>query len=144
MVGDGAGRTDLQRLAERLGITDRVVFHGHVPDADLEALFATAGCLVLPSPGRSEGRSIVVTDAVGRGIPVVVARSSGPAHVIEETGCGSLFEPNDPVSLAKTVDEVLQRDAQGAYDELFPKARDRYVASRTARDFVSLWEEACC
>ncbi|HEU0299237.1 MAG TPA: glycosyltransferase, partial [Longimicrobium sp.] len=49
VVGDGPERPRLQARAERLGLMDRVVFHGFVPREELEARMEGCDCFVLPA-----------------------------------------------------------------------------------------------
>src|SRR5207245_1810440 len=56
-------------LAERLELTDRVHFLGHVPEDELAALYANATLFVFPS--LAEGFGFPVLEAMAHGTPVV-------------------------------------------------------------------------
>lgn len=75
----GAGRDQpaVQALAERLGISHRVVFHGHRPRADVLRAFATADAMLFPSMHDSAGW--VAGEASAAGCPVVCLDRGGPA-----------------------------------------------------------------
>ena len=53
---------ELRGLAAALGLDGRVVFADYVPDADLEGLWALAGCAAFPT--RAEGFGMPVLDAL--------------------------------------------------------------------------------
>ncbi|MEU4384409.1 glycosyltransferase [Promicromonospora sp. NPDC023805] len=69
VYGDGYDRSTLVRLAERRGVTDRIVFHGHRPRA--EVLDAVAGCdaMLFPSMHDQAGWAAAEASALGR--PVI-------------------------------------------------------------------------
>ena len=62
---------ELRALARELGVEARVRFADYVPDADLEALWALAGCAAFPT--RAEGFGIPVVEAMAREVPVVAS-----------------------------------------------------------------------
>jgi glycosyltransferase involved in cell wall biosynthesis len=139
-IGDGTGQLELKRIARELGIQDRVIFHGFVPEANLDPIFSRAGCLVLPSPSLSEGFGLVLIEALDRGVPVVLSNASGGSYVVERTGIGNLCRPNDVTSLADAITKTLEEHHQGKFDRLFDDARRLFSSSRMAKEYATLWE----
>jgi glycosyltransferase involved in cell wall biosynthesis len=85
--GNGPDRPHLERLAARLGVTDRVKFVGRQPRADVIAAMARAHAMLFPSMHDSAGW--VVGEATSVGCPVVCLDIGGPplmadvnAHVV--------------------------------------------------------------
>jgi glycosyltransferase involved in cell wall biosynthesis len=77
---------------QTLGITDRVLFTGFVPDADLPGLYTLAEALALPS--RYEGFGLPVLEAMGCGTPVVCSNASSLPEI---AGDAALLLPPDDV-----------------------------------------------
>lgn len=69
LYGDGYERATLVRLAERRGVTDRVVFHGHRPRAEVLAAVAACDAMLFPSMHDQAGWAAAEASALGR--PVV-------------------------------------------------------------------------
>ena len=69
----------VQRNLERLQLSDDVIFTGHVPDADLPALYSGADCLLMPS--LYEGFGIPVLEAMACGTPVICSKASSLPEV---------------------------------------------------------------
>jgi len=85
LVGDGPERRNLERLAQKLGIADKVRFWGALPRA--EALKKLAECDVLVHPSLHDSGGWVCVEAMAAGRPVICLDLGGPAlQVTEETG----------------------------------------------------------
>ncbi len=75
VVGSGYWDTELHRVADELGIRDRVTFTGHVSEAEKHRLLAEAWVLALPS--LKEGWGLVVVEAGVHGTPTVAFADAG-------------------------------------------------------------------
>ena len=106
IVGDGETRTELERLTQELGLTDRVHFLGAVPRERLPAIYATAD-LLLATSFASETFGIGLVEAQACGLPVVASRFGGFPEVIDEGRTGLLVPPRDPTALAAAVRTLL-------------------------------------
>jgi glycosyltransferase involved in cell wall biosynthesis len=73
--GDGPEAAELQRLAHKMGVNERVHFqHSHLRDQDLWQLLANSDVLVNLS--TAEAFSLVVLEALAVGTPVVLSTST--------------------------------------------------------------------
>ena len=112
MVGDGAGRGELEELAARLGIKDRVVrFHGRKNDAEVAGFMRRADLFLMFSD--YENSPCVIAEAFASGLPVIATRTGGiPEHVHDDNGI--LVAPGDEEGLARAIAFML--DHPGNYD----------------------------
>lgn len=69
-VGEGPLRSEMESLAEELGVQDSVDFVGHVDPVDLPQLLGRATVFVLPT--QSETYGVAIAEALAAGLPVVV------------------------------------------------------------------------
>jgi glycosyltransferase involved in cell wall biosynthesis len=93
-------RTELEMLAQDLGITDRVRFLGHVANA--AAVFHLSDVSVVPSQWAEPcARSII--EAMLAGTPVVASRVGGNVELLEGEWATGLFTAKDPDNLARTI-----------------------------------------
>ena len=103
IVGDGSLRGELQELAHRLGIKDRVAFLGERSDVQrLLRLFALYVC-----PSRSEGLPIAVLEAAGAGLPIVATRVGDIPGLVIDRQTGVLVPAEDIRALANAMVEML-------------------------------------
>jgi glycosyltransferase involved in cell wall biosynthesis len=106
VIGDGAERARLEELARAEGLSDRVRFHGTVPDA---ARYISAfDVFVLSS--RSEGTPVTLLEAMAAKVPVVVSRVGGVPDVVGPAEA-MLVPPEDPRALAEAIRFVIQDPA---------------------------------
>jgi glycosyltransferase involved in cell wall biosynthesis len=96
IAGGGPCLADLRRQAEELRLGERVRFLGEV--RDVPALLGRARLFALSS--ISEGVSLTLLEAMGRGLPCVATRVGGNPEVVADGETGALVPPRDPAALA--------------------------------------------
>lgn len=128
VVGDGDDRRFMQALTVRLGVADRVVWHGALHHEALATAYRSALALVTPSTTHSECWPLTVVEAMASGRPVLASAVGGLPHMIDEGQDGLLVPPRDPGALAAGCVRLL-RDPHAA-DQMGAQARRR-VASMT-------------
>ncbi len=104
LAGRKGGLTDETLAAvKRLGLTDRVLFTGYVPDEDAPLLMAGARLFVLPS--LYEGFGLPVLEAMACGVPVVCANVASLPEVAGDAAL--LVDPTDVAALAEAMRQAL-------------------------------------
>jgi glycosyltransferase involved in cell wall biosynthesis len=99
ILGDGPERDQLEQMS-RL-VAPKVEFRGEVPPADVTVALAAADVVVLPS--HSEGRPVVVMEAMAAEIPVIATDVPGTRELVRNEQTGLLFEPEDHVGLSEAL-----------------------------------------
>ena len=116
LVGAGPLRNELEVLASRLGIAERVRFLGPLDERDVAKLLDDADLFVLPSrvaaDGQMEGLPVALIEAAAGGVPIVASRLSGIPELIRDGVTGYLAEPGDVESLSQTLVRCLATDAK--------------------------------
>jgi len=105
-VGGGTDLPRLMRLAQSLGVSDRVHFFSGLSREQIAACYSRANVFALPSTG--EGFGLVFLEAMAFGIPVVGAAVGGTLDVIQDGVNGLLVPPNDAASLANALGGLLK------------------------------------
>ncbi len=98
-------RTELEQLALELGIADRVIFTGHVTQAELDAWYERCAFTLLPS--IREGFGLVVVESWLHGRPAIVSRAAGVAELIRPGKNGLLIDPDDVDEIARAIERLL-------------------------------------
>lgn len=98
VVGAGVMTEAWKRMAQRLGIGDRVVFHGFVTRERLFELLDQADVYVFPS--LLEGWPASIAEALSLGLPVVTTDHQGMRDMVTNE-CGILVDPSRPARLVE-------------------------------------------
>jgi glycosyltransferase involved in cell wall biosynthesis len=106
IIGGGDQFKNLQNLSEKLGLADRITFHGRVTDAKLRRTLTNATVFAMPS--TAELQSIATMEAMASGLPIVAADAMALPHLVHDGENGYLFPPNDVQALADRLEKVLR------------------------------------
>lgn len=101
IAGSGPLRGELEALAHRLEVADRVRFLGEVPHASLPALYTAADVMVLAS--SREGWANVLLEAMACGAPVAATDVNGTREVIAAPAAGRLMTERSAAAIVQAV-----------------------------------------
>ena len=109
IAGPGVGQhAQVQRIAHRHGVVDRIHLAGRVSREELPALLWHSDLFVLPAHAEALGVSIL--EALAAGVPVVASRVGGIPEIIRSPGEGLLTPPARPTELTSTICKALEDD----------------------------------
>ena len=108
IVGDGPLKSKLEEMVKDLGISKKVLFFGAVPHDETVKWYNAADVFCLPS--LWEGCPNVVIESLASGTPVVASNVGGIPDLIPNDSYGILVPAGDPVSLARALDDALNKE----------------------------------
>lgn len=109
ILGDGAERKRLEKLAQELGIVEKIKFLGKLPRH--ESLAKLSECVALVHPSLHDSGGWVCLEAMAAGRPVICLDLGGPAvQVTQETGFKILA--NTPQQAVEDLATAMVRLAQ--------------------------------
>ena len=106
MVGDGASRNDLEKLADKLEISKSVHFLGRIIGNDLPKLYKVGKVFAITS--KTETQSIVIMEAMATGLPVVAVRAGAIPELVWNNKNGFLCTPDEPAEMARNITKILK------------------------------------
>jgi len=123
LVAGNPNTASYERLAQRLGIADRVLFLG--PRRDVHHCYFAADFLVHPT--FYDPCSLVVLEALACGLPVITSRFNGAAELLTPPREGFVIDnPHDHRQLADCITQLLDSSR-------------RTACARAARQTAALW-----
>jgi glycosyltransferase involved in cell wall biosynthesis len=103
VLGEGRMRGDIEAEIARLGLGDRVTLTGY--QREPWAFYRQARCFAFASKEESFG--LVLVEALGQGLPVIVTPSDGPNEIMSDPRYGELVAHDDPLVMAAAIDRAL-------------------------------------
>jgi glycosyltransferase involved in cell wall biosynthesis len=143
IVGEGPERVALEGLAVRLGVAERVDFHGQLEPA--QAIDEARRCTLFVMPSTEEAFGVAYIEAMAAGVPAIGCRGEPGPEEIAAAGDGMvLVPPGDIERLTQRIDELLS-DPQ-RLREAGQRARATVAANftweRCGRQTVAAYEQA--
>ncbi len=140
LIGDGPDRAELEQLAARLGIRERVSFRGHA--SDMSQVMPAFDVFVMSS--RTEQTPNALLEAMACGVPVIATDVGDCAALVGPAGASFIVSSNDTTAYA----DALQRMAASKQVrcELSTLNRKRAITqfskTRMIREYRSVYDEA--
>ncbi len=117
-------------------LRDRIHFLGFQQPAAIPKIFAAADIFVLPS--RHDGWGVVVNEALGAGLPIIVSDRVGARDLVENGRNGFITNAGDVDSLANA---LLKLARSGALRESFGRSSAERSAQWDVNEGVRRWVE---
>ena len=132
----------LSRLAEGLGVLDRVQLKGELPHLGVLEVLRSAHAFACPS--RYDPVALPVLDAMACGLPVVASAAGGMLDMVVHEVTGTLVPPGDSVQFTLALREMLGQDTlrMGMGLAGRDRVRSRYSWDRVAADASAIYERA--
>jgi glycosyltransferase involved in cell wall biosynthesis len=108
IVGKGPNIFKLKALTLKLGLKNKVIFTGFVPERIKNFLVAKAAVFVLPSIYESAG--LACLEAMSLGKAVIVSSVGGLPEYVTNNKTGILVPPKDPKALADKIMLLLSNE----------------------------------
>ena len=110
LIFAGKGEMDqrLRQMVNDRGISDSVIFTGHVPEVDKNKYYRSADIFCLPSIGGTECYPLAILEAMSNKTPVVSSIIGGIPDIIYHRHNGFLVGPNDVNQLKEMLLYVLK------------------------------------
>lgn len=139
-VGDGEELDATRRLAEELGVADRVTFAG--PAADTAPLYTEMDIFALSS--RTEQMPLVVLEAMASGLPIASTDVGDVREMVDENNRGFVTTKDDPAALAVALDGLISSAVERRRIGLANRERceRHYETRRCLRTHLELYDEA--
>lgn len=137
IVGDGPEKENIEQLAEKYGIKEKITFTGFVEGDNLRQLYDESSIFVLPT--RQDCYGLVILEAMCANLPVVCSKyADGVYDLIDQGVNGYIVDPYDAEQIAKQIDLAIEH-----FDELAVNAKNKlqdFTFENVTRGFLAAVE----
>ena len=133
MVGEGPEVQPAKKLAEELGIADKILFLGKT--SEVNKILCFSDLFLLPSENESFG--LAALEAMVNGVPVISSDVGGIPEVVEQGFSGYLKPLGDVNAMAESALEILSSDEKLAQ---FKKQAKQTASKFDIREIVPQYE----
>ncbi|MDP2923091.1 MAG: glycosyltransferase family 1 protein [Candidatus Omnitrophota bacterium] len=125
-------------LIRDLGLENKVIMLGYIPDDDLPMLYNASECFVFPS--LYEGFGIPLLEAMNCGVPII---ASNVSSLPEIGGDAALYvDPYDETSIAKAMKKIAEDEQlkKQLIEKGFKRAKE-FSWQKMAREILQIYNE---
>jgi glycosyltransferase involved in cell wall biosynthesis len=142
IVGDGPERALLEKLAQELGIANKIHFTGRLPHHEVFPELAKADIFSLPS--WQEAFGVAYLEAMSCGKPVIGCWGQGAEDIIRHEKDGLLVQPQDVDSLAKALQRLIEEPVFAAQLGQAGISRARqFTWERNVAEYLAIYRDVC-
>lgn len=107
IYGEGKIKGELENLCKELGIMEKVIFKGYVPNIEVPNALNKMDVFCLGSILDSESFGVAAVEAMSCGVPVIATDVDGFKEVIEDEQTGYIVPRKDEVAMAEKMYELM-------------------------------------
>jgi len=136
VVGKGTSKTTLDKLTNKLSITDKVIFTGFVPDEDLPYFYKLSRCFIIAS--IAELLSLATLQAMASGLPIIAVNAGALGELVKDKMNGYLYKKGDIPAIVQCIEDII------THDELYTKMSEKsmeYVQQHDIYKTLELFEK---
>lgn len=137
IVGDGPDCSMLEKLCVTLGVGNSVIFARY--RSDVRTFYPLMDIFALASAYEAFG--LVLVEAMFADVPIIATEVGGNPFVLDSGRCGALVPPLAPLSLSRTLSDLIAPPSLRAeYARLgLARAREEFSAERYCREINELY-----
>ena len=135
ICGEGELKQEHLKLAEKLGVSDRVRFLGF--RTDVSEILRACDCFVFPS--FREGLSVSLMEAMAAGLPCIASRIRGNVDLLPDSRY--LFESSDEAALCQLMCDVVDGVQVGQECARNKKTLEQYDVRNVSEQMKKIYTE---
>jgi glycosyltransferase involved in cell wall biosynthesis len=138
IVGKGAEKSNLEKLAGELGVANRVTFLGFVPDDELPGLYSISSCFI--NACTAELQCIAAMESMASGLPVIAINAVALPELVKHGENGFLFEFGEYGHIAEYISRIFsESDLRKKMSEESLKMIKKHDINNVMSQFESLY-----
>ncbi|MBS3112487.1 glycosyltransferase family 4 protein [Candidatus Woesearchaeota archaeon] len=143
IAGKGKEKDKLEKLIEKLGLQEEVIFLGYITEGQKYGLYQKAGVFILPSPTIMESFGTVAFEALSMKCPTIVTSGAGISEIFEKEKIGIIVQPYKITELAEQIVKLLKNKklANEIGEKGYKVIEKKYQWKHIAKKYIEIFEE---
>lgn len=139
LLGDGYGRTQLEKQVELLGLHDRVMMPGFL--CNIAKYLKIANIFAMPS--LTEGLPMALLEAMAMRIPIVASSVGGIPNAMGHGLGGLLYPANNNDALKNAILDIFQNTDNAVNRAEWSRMHleEKYSNQRMAKDYLAVYQD---
>jgi glycosyltransferase involved in cell wall biosynthesis len=140
LFGDGALRIQLENLAKTLNIESSVVFHGTIPQDQVQEKIAD--CHMFAFTSHVEGQCLAALEILACGRPIVATQVGALPDILADRRLGGLASMATPPAFADKLREITQSIEQNVLipETIHESYLQRYAPVKVGDRYIKLMD----
>jgi len=136
LIGDGANKITLQKLANKLKITKEVFFIG--AKDEVETMLDKFDIFAF-STTHDEGFGIALAEAMAKGIPIIASNVDACREILLNGKCGLLVKPFSPKRMAAGIENIVidKKGTTTRREKAYNHALNNFTKLKMANSYIS-------
>jgi len=135
IIGDGPEKINLQKLAKKLNISERIHFLGFVSEEKKFQYLSNADVYILSSV--HEGFGIVLQEAMQVGLPIISTDNGGQVDFVNDGKNGYLIKFGDENNLVSKIDKLIRnKSLRIKFSMLNKKEINKFKDKNICREYL--------
>lgn len=138
IIGSGDEKKNLEKLAETLGLSERVTFTGLIEFDEVPKYLAAADLFVFASVTETQG--LVTLEAMASGLPVVAVDASGTREAVGDDS--SILTEHKAEALGEGIRRMLKREDLSELSRAARKRAESFGLIPQGKAMVEVYQKA--
>ena len=137
IVGEGRYRSQFSDLADKLGVSESVIFTGGVAHEDIINFIDLSDIFIMPNRywnNKIEGLPNALIEASARGKPLIAGRHGGSVEAVQDNISGLLVDPESEQDVARAIIKILSDE--GMAKEMGRAGKENVLSLHTEEGMI--------
>lgn len=142
LVGDGANKKDLEILAQKEGVLNKISFEGYRPSTELSAYVSASDVCIIPHLKTQHTDKTIPHKLFQYMLmkkPVVSTNCKPLERIVKDAQCGYIYQYDDPKQCAQAVIRAFCPEAQQLAQNGLHAVEHKYNWNKAAEELLKVY-----
>ena len=139
IVGDGPEKENLEKESIKLGLAEKIIFTGRIPNQKMPLYYSAADIFLFSSTSETQG--VIFVEAMASGIPTVAIKANGAKDIIIDGETGFLTSENYDDFSQAVLKIISNEDSRKKMSERAVKEAQIFSIEKSTSNLLSFYKK---